>query len=81
LSETPVSDAGLAHLRELKNLTFFDLRNTQVTDAGLADLAGLDQLTALNLANTKVTARGIEGLAKALPKCKIAWDGGTIEPK
>jgi hypothetical protein len=28
-----------------------------------------------------VTAKGVEGLAKALPKCKITWDGGVIEPR
>src|SRR5262249_30725449 len=49
-------------------------------DAGLAHVAGMDQLIELNLAKTKVTAKGVEGLAKALPKCKITWDGGVIEP-
>ena len=34
----------------------------------------------LNLAKTKVTAKGVEALAKALPGCKIVWDGGAIEP-
>jgi hypothetical protein len=33
------------------------------------------------LTNTKVTADGVQKLAKALPKCRIEWDGGTIEPK
>jgi hypothetical protein len=27
-----------------------------------------------------VTKAGVEKLAKALPTCKIIWDGGTIEP-
>jgi hypothetical protein len=30
--------------------------------------------------NTKVSPAGIETLKKALPKCKIEWDGGVIEP-
>ena len=34
-----------------------------------------------NLQGTKVTAAAVEKLAKALPKCKIDWNGGTVEPK
>jgi len=30
---------------------------------------------------TKVTAAGIDELKKTLPKCKIEWDGGVIEPR
>jgi len=52
-----------------------------VSDDGLAHLAGLDKLTRLTLTMTKVTATGVEGLAKALPKCKIEWNGGVIGPK
>jgi hypothetical protein len=32
-------------------------------------------LTALDLKGTKVTAAGIAKLQKALPKCKIEWNG------
>src|SRR5262249_22831797 len=39
-----------------------------------------NQLTYLDVRKTKVTAAGIDGLKKALPRCKIEWDGGTIEP-
>jgi len=81
LADTSITDAGLALFKDCKNLTQLALDGTQVTDAGLADLAGLDKLTDLNLANTKVTAKGVEGLAKALPKCKITWNGGVIEPR
>jgi hypothetical protein len=31
--------------------------------------------------NTNVSAAGINTLKKALPGCKIVWDGGVIEPK
>jgi len=41
----------------------------------------LDKLTELDLRERKVTAKGVQGLAKALPKCKITWEGGVIEPK
>ena len=35
-SGTTVTDAGLAHLKDCKGLTYLDLSNTAVTDAGLA---------------------------------------------
>ena len=81
LGGTKVSDAGLAQLSGIKLLAWLDLNNTPVTDAGLEHLAGLKALAALYLSKTKVTAAGVAKLAKALPKCKIAWDGGTVEPK
>ena len=46
---------------------------------GQGRLAGVQHLTALDLRKTKVTAKGIDELKKALPKCKIEWDG--VEPK
>jgi internalin A len=38
LSETNVTDSGLAHLKELKNLSFLDVTGTRVTDAGIKEL-------------------------------------------
>ena len=81
LRNAKVTDAGvviLAHCKRLNNLT---LESPGVTDVGLAHLTGSDALVQLDLKGTKVTAAGVAKLAKALPKCKIAWDGGTIEPK
>ena len=77
---TKVTDAGLAHLKGLKSMWHLQLRDTGITDAGLGHLVGLDKLTDLRLGKTKVTKAGAEKLAKALPQCKIEWDGGTVEP-
>ena len=49
-------------------------------DAGLAPFKDCKNLTQLGLQKTKVTAAGIEELRKALPQCRIVWDGGVIEP-
>jgi hypothetical protein len=38
LTDTRVTDAGLAHLHSLVDLQFLDLRGTTVTDAGVAEL-------------------------------------------
>jgi hypothetical protein len=76
-----VTDAGLAALKDCKTLTQIFLFGTRVTDAGLAHLVAMEKLTELDLRETQVTAKGVEGLAKSLPKCKITWGGGVIEPK
>ncbi len=44
-----VSDAGLAHFNERKNLTHLDLSNTQVSNAGLVHFKDCKNLTALCL--------------------------------
>ena len=59
LDETKVSDAGLAHLKELKGLTHLYLKDTLVTDAGLTHLNELKSLRALSLRGTKVTDAGL----------------------
>ncbi|MCE9528743.1 MAG: protein kinase, partial [Planctomycetales bacterium] len=81
LARTQVTDTGLKHLADLKNLRTLSLVGTSVTDAGLADLGQMAGLTRVSLLATKVTADGIKKLSVALPKCKIEWDAGVIEPK
>ncbi len=61
------TDAGLAHLSDLTQLTWLDLSRAGVVDAGLARLAGLTQLTSLSLDCTEVTDAGVERLKRALP--------------
>jgi hypothetical protein len=81
LGYTKVSDAGLIHFKDCNGLTALRLDSTQVGNAGLAHFENCTKLTYLTLKQTKVTAAKIEELKKALPKCKIEWDGGVIEPK
>lgn len=47
-------------------------------DAGIRHLEGLTKFTELELRKTKADAASIEKLHKALPQCKIAWDGSVI---
>ena len=65
----------LAELTGLANLIILRIAGTQVSDAGLEHLKGLTKLGELNLTGTKVTATGVASLQKALPNCKIEWDG------
>ena len=55
LSNTKITDAGLAHLKGLTNLEKLWLYKTNVTDAGLAHLKGFKKLNGLNLSFTLVT--------------------------
>jgi len=61
-SESKVTDAGLAHLKQLPTLKSLNLRGTKITDAGLANLKGLRQLQSLNLTATEVKDAGLENL-------------------
>jgi eukaryotic-like serine/threonine-protein kinase len=80
LNNMAMSDAGLAHFKDCKKLTHVDLARTQVSDAGLAQFKDCQDLIQLLLQRTTVTAKGIDELKRALPKCRIEWDGGVIEP-
>jgi serine/threonine protein kinase/Leucine-rich repeat (LRR) protein len=80
LDRTPVTDAGLKHLAPLKGLQFLSLTGTGVTDAALDTLKGFETLTYLKVSNTKLTENAVRALAKALPKCRIEWNGGDIVP-
>ena len=62
LTGTPVTDAGLEHLRGLTQLRFLSLDSTPVTDAGLEHLRGLTQLQGLYLSSTRVTDAGLAHL-------------------
>jgi hypothetical protein len=63
-------------------LTRVDVAHTVFTnDETLAFFKSCKKLTELNVQKTQVTATGVAEFAKALPQCKIVWDGGTIEPK
>ncbi|MBC7854586.1 MAG: protein kinase [Pirellulaceae bacterium] len=80
LQGTQVSGAGLAHFKDYPNLSVLNLDGTKLSDAGLAHLVDCKKLTHLTLTKTEVTTAGIDELKKALPKCKIEWAGGVIEP-
>jgi Leucine-rich repeat (LRR) protein len=65
LSDTDVTDAGLAHLAGVTTLLRLELNGTKVSDAGLKNLATLPNLQVLGLYKTKITD---EGLKKHLSK-------------
>ena len=76
LEKTEITDAGLAYLKRLANLSYLNLYSTAITDAGLEHLKGLTNLKHLYLWQTKVTDSGATNLQKSLPKLDISrgWD-------
>ena len=68
-----MTDAGLAHLKELKGLQTLHLRFCmKVTDAGLLHLKELKGLRELRLDGIKVTDAGIAELKKSLPNVSVS---------
>ncbi len=78
--DTQVGEKGLAHLKNCTDLRYLNLQGTQIGDTGLDQLKQFSQLTFLAVQQTKVTAKGVADFAKAMPRCRIEWDGGVIEP-
>ena len=76
-----VSDAGLAMFQGCPNLKSLVLDGTQVSDARLPQLAALTNLTQLSLARTNVTETAIQTFSTSMPRCRVIWDGGVIEPR
>ena len=63
LAHGDVTDAGLAHLAALPNLTALDLFEcTRITNRGLTYLRGLTRLTSLDLTGTQITDVGLARL-------------------
>jgi len=64
VSSTPISDASLQQIAELKMLFLIRARHTAVTDSGIGALAGLTQLQIVELDGTPLTDAGMAELAK-----------------
>jgi hypothetical protein len=76
-----ITDHGLAHLRDLKQLQSLHIRGLLVTDAGLDSLSGLSNLHNLVLSRTRVQGSGLASL-KSLPKLGyLSLDGSTVTPQ
>lgn len=66
-----MTDAGLAHLAEVKTLRVLDLTNTRVGDDGLEHLKALPRLERVGLSGTRVTEPALRELRAALPDVEI----------
>ncbi|MGH7170044.1 MAG: putative Ig domain-containing protein, partial [Gemmataceae bacterium] len=67
-----ITDKGLVHLKDLKELDYLDLRgNDGITDTGLAHLKGLPKLKTLRLLGTRVSDKGAAEFKKARPEVNV----------
>lgn len=67
LSSSRITDAGLAHLKEIRDLQGLTLNHTEVTDAGLIHLKAVTHLKELFISDTHITDAGLahlEGLSE-----------------
>jgi hypothetical protein len=82
-----LTDEIAEELATSKSLDTLRLKGNKFTDRGLEALAKLKTLRYLDIVHnqgmngSKITPAGIEKLAAALPKCRIDWDGGVVEPR
>ena len=74
-----ITDAGLAHVIELTQLTTLELGYTKVTDAGLAKLESLVNLKQLDVRETETSIGAALKLANVLPELHIVADWGTVD--
>jgi serine/threonine protein kinase len=81
LYKVPVSEVGLKHLQACSQLSQLILNHTPTNDAGLEHLKAFTKLTDLALLGTQVTKAKVLELKAVLPKCRIEWNGGVLEPK
>jgi hypothetical protein len=71
LAFTPVGDAGMKHVSQMRELAMVDLSGTKVTDAGLERL-GESSIHTFKLAATPVTDKGIVKLVERRKSLSIA---------
>ena len=60
-----VSDAGVAHLKNLERLDWLVLRGSRITDESISVLAKLPRLSVLNLEASELTNGGISRLSSS----------------
>jgi hypothetical protein len=70
IDNAAVSDASVAPLKDLADLSALTLMSPQFTDAGLDNLKGLTNLTMLFLTNSKVGDKGLSSL-KSLKNLQV----------
>ncbi len=77
LQESHLTDVGVAHLQDFKQLQELDLhKSLYISDKGLESLKYLPRLTKLELSYTRISDKGVEHLA-ALKSLKTLHLTGT----
>src|SRR5262249_51205676 len=73
-----ITDAGLAHLKDLTTLVSLGLGDVKYTDAGLKNLSGLTNLEELYLSGDQLTDASLAPLAKLTKLRKLSVYGDKL---
>ena len=79
LSQTDLTDDGVAELRGLKHLVTLDLSVNPITDRALHELGPLERLTSLNLSATAITDGGLKALRRLKDLTELQLDYTDID--
>jgi Leucine-rich repeat (LRR) protein len=69
-----ITDAGIAHLKGLKNLQNLDIAGTSATKSCVKTLVELPKLRSLRISSSAVTNLDLVEIGKQLPKCHVSGD-------
>lgn len=75
-----INDKACDLLASQPRWTYLDLSGTTITDQGIEKLVACSQLEFLDVSGCKVNESTVKMLSKAIPKLKIAWNGGILDP-
>ena len=81
LSDNPITDAGVAHLKGLKALKHLRLNGTQISAAGVRALHDLPNLTDLELGNTQINDESIQSVVEMSRISTLGLAGAKITDK
>jgi serine/threonine protein kinase len=81
LTDTAVTDTGLAVFNGITTVLTLYLTDTRVGDRGLENFKECKNLGQLYIERTRVTTGGLAALSVSHPKCSIHHDRGTSDPK
>lgn len=73
-----VTDVGLAHIKELKNLEVLHLSGCDITNSGLQSLSDLKHLTYLSLFRTRISDEGLQHLKGLSALRELMLEGTQI---
>jgi hypothetical protein len=73
LTNTPITDAGVAYLAKMTNLTSLSIADTRVSDEGVVALIRLPRLQRLSLEGSDVTPATIRKLLDARPEWTVLY--------
>ena len=80
VANSSVTDDLLTELSDAEQLRELTLAQNPISDAGLVHLENLKGLQVLALQQTSVSEAGARRLARALPRTRINYTGGSIGP-